>query len=98
MFVHFFDPALPTVLLTDASKLSGLGYGLIQHDVEGKTQLIQAGSKSLTSAEQNYAPIEQECLAAIWAMDKCPYFLLGCPSFRLITDHQPLVGLSLIHI
>ena len=93
MLVHYYDPTLSTVLLTDASKLNGLGYALIQHDSEGKQRLIQAGSKSLTSAERNYAPIEQECLAAVWAIDKCRYFLLGCPNFQLITDHQPLVGI-----
>ena len=26
-------------------------------------------------------------------MDKCRYFLKGCPSFTLVTDHQPLIGI-----
>ena len=91
--VHYFDPALPTSLLTDASKLHGLGYALIQHDATGKLRLIQAGSRSLIPAEERYAPIEQECLGAVWAMEKCRYYLLGCPSFKLVTDHQPLKGI-----
>lgn len=93
LLVQFFDPALPTTLLTDASKLHGLGFALIQHDTEGKIRLIQAGSRSLVPAERNYAPIEQECLGAVWAMEKCRHFLYGCPNFKLVTDHQPLVGI-----
>ena len=92
LLVHYFDPSLPTSLLTDASKLNGLGYVLLQHDPEGKLRLIQAGSRSLTPAERNYAPIESEMLGAVWAMEKCKYYLYGCPSFKLVTDHQPLVG------
>ena len=93
LMVHYYDPSLPTSLLTDASKLNGLGYALIQHDPEGKIRLIQAGSRGLNSAEKNYAPIESEMLGAVWAMDRCKYFLYGCPSFKLVTDHQPLLGI-----
>jgi hypothetical protein len=32
LVVRFFDPSLPTELLTDASRLKGLGYALIQRD------------------------------------------------------------------
>ena len=93
MMVHYFDSNLPTSLLTDASKLNGLGYVLIQNDKDGKIRLIQAGSRSLAPAEVNYAPIEQECLAVVWAIERCKYFLYGCPEFRLVTDHQPLLGI-----
>ena len=93
MVVKYFDPNLPTSLLTDASKLNGLGYDLVQHDAEGRMRLIQAGLRSLCPAESNYAPIETECLAATWAMKKCRFYLYGCPEFKLVTDHQPLVGI-----
>ena len=91
MIVHYYDPSLPTSLLTDASKLYGLGYALVQHTGEGRLHLIQAGSSSLIPAEKNYAPIELECSAAVWAIQKCKHFLAGCPTFKLITDHQPLI-------
>ena len=42
--VHYFDPHLPTSLLTDASTLHGLGYALIQTAKDGH-RLIQCGSR-----------------------------------------------------
>ena len=35
--------------------------------------------------------IELELLAAAWAMWKCRAFLLGLPTFKLYTDHRPLI-------
>ena len=48
---------------------------------------------SCTETKRRYAPIEQECLAAVWAIQKCRHWLYGSPHFDLITDHQPLVGI-----
>ena len=49
--------------------------------------------KAALSAESRYLPMEGECLAAAWAMEKAKYFLLGCKSFLLATDHKPLLGI-----
>ena len=68
VIVKPFDPALPTELLTDASKLWGLGFVLIQREPSGVPRLVQCGSRSLNSAEKNYAAEELECLAATWAI------------------------------
>ena len=81
-----------TELLTDASKLKGLGFALIQKGEDGKTTLIQCGSRSLTSAEKNYAALDLECLAIVWAIQKCKFYLLGS-NFMVITDHRPLEGI-----
>lgn len=71
MLVHFFDPKLTTELFTDASKLKGLGFAIIQREEDGKIRCIQCGSKTLSSAEKGYAPIALESLALPWAMQKC---------------------------
>ena len=68
LVVKYFDPKLQTSLLTDASSLNGLGFILLQHEEDGKVCLIQAGSRSMIDAEKRYAPIEQECLAAVWSL------------------------------
>ena len=39
----------------------------------------------------SWAPIELECLAIAWAINKCRHFLLGA-NFTVLTDHRPLVG------
>ena len=53
-----FDPVLPTVLQTDASRLYGLGYALLQDHGGGQLRLIECGSRFLTDTETSYATIE----------------------------------------
>ena len=92
VIVKFFDCSLQTELLTDASRLKGLGYALIQRHPTGSVHLISCGSRSLSGTESRYATIELECLAIQFAMEKCRHYLLGMPAFKVITDHKPLVG------
>ena len=79
----------PTVLQTDASRLHGLGFALLQQQ-EGVWRLIQCGSRFLQDAETRYAMVELEALAIYWAIKKCRLYLAGLPEFTVITDHSPL--------
>jgi hypothetical protein len=88
--VRPFDPKLKTELLTDASKLKGLGYALLQRDSDNRPRLIQYGSRSLSPAEKNYACIEIESLAIQYAVEDCRFYLLGALQFTIFTDHKPL--------
>jgi len=94
LIVSFFDPKKEISLLTDASRLYGLGYALVQYSDQSpkKINLIKCGSRSLSAAESRYATVELECLAILWAVQKCQYYLRGHPGFKVITDHKPLVG------
>ena len=47
MIVSHFDPKLPVFVLTDASRLFGLGYAM-GHMIDGRFCLVTCGSKSLT--------------------------------------------------
>ena len=85
-----FDPSLPTVLQTDAARLKGLGYALLQQHGDC-WRIIQCGSRFLTDTETRYSVIELELLAAVWALGKCRVYLLGLPHFTLLVDHKPLV-------
>ena len=86
-----FDPNLPTAVQTDASRLKGLGFALMQKHGES-WRLVQCGSRFLDSAESGYAMIELEMLAIYWAIaKKCRLYLLGMPKFQVITDHKPLI-------
>ena len=92
LIVKPFDPTKETHLLTDASRLKGLGYALLQkQEGDANYSLVQCGSRSLNKAEKNYAPNELECLAIAWAIKDCDYYLLGA-KFHVITDHKPLLG------
>ncbi len=93
LLVHYFDPKLRTELLTDASRLKGLGYALIQRGENDEIRLIQCGSTVLTPAQKNYATIELEGYAVKWAIEQCYYYLKGAKHFTVVTDHRPLLGL-----
>lgn len=84
------DPEAPFVLRTDASN-NGLGAVLLQEGDE-VWQPVHYASRKLTSSEQNYATVEQECLAVVWAVEKFEPYLYG-RHFVLQTDHQPLAFL-----
>ena len=59
MVILPFDLNLDTILLTDASRLHGMGFALIQIK-KGNMRLIQCASSSLTPTHQIYAVCELE--------------------------------------
>ena len=85
-----FDPSLPTALLTDAARLKGVAYALMQQH-EGKWKVVQCGSRFLSDTESRYAVVELELLAIAWALHKCRIFLMGLQHFEIVTDHKPLI-------
>ena len=88
-----FNVLKKTFLLTDASKLHGIGWALMQEDEEsGKTYLVECGSQSLTDTQKRYAVIELEAMAIFQAIKKLRFYLQGC-CFTVVTDHRPLVGI-----
>ena len=85
--LRYYDRNLPVTVQVDAS-LRGLGACLIQKH-KGKDQLIAFASKSLTDAETQYANIERELLAIVFACQRFSTYLLR-RSFVAESDHKPL--------
>ena len=85
------DPTKPFTLQTAASE-RGLGAVLSQADSEGKDHPVAYASRKLHQREQNYATIEKECLAIVWALKIFHTYLYG-QNFLIETDHQPLTWL-----
>ena len=88
--IHY-DPNKELVLTTDASPV-GLGACLSHRVSEGKKTRLRAiayASRSLTSAEKNYAQFEREGLAVIWAIKYFRQFVYG-RHFYLQTDCSAL--------
>ena len=93
MIVKPFDQNLKTYLITDASRLHGLGFALLQLEPTNKFRLIQCGSKSLNDTQRNYVTIENECFAINHTIKKCKFYLHGKEGFTVITDHKLLLGI-----
>ena len=88
-----FDVARKTVLQTDASRLNGLGYVLLQLHDDGY-KLVECGSRFISETESRYSMVELELLAIVWAVTKkLRVYLAGLPEFKVITDHRPLLSI-----
>ena len=85
--LHLPDMNKKFFLRTDGSS-SGVGAILMQKFDDQLFPICYA-SKKLSSAERNYATVEQECLAIIWAVQRFRNYLHGA-EFILETDHDSL--------
>ena len=88
-----FDPTKKTIVLTDASRLYGIGYMVVQEAGEDKWHLIECVFSSLTPTQQNYTTVVIKCLAGQWALLRSKFYLDGLQSFEVWTDHKLLQGI-----
>ncbi|XP_058828586.1 uncharacterized protein K02A2.6-like [Topomyia yanbarensis] len=81
--LRYYDPTEPLVIQCDASML-GVGCVLLQ---EGRP--VSYASRTLNKTESNYAPIERECLAIVFACKRFDQYVAG--RFVVVeSDHKPL--------
>ena len=80
-----YDVSKPLKLYCDASA-SGLGACLVHQMPDRSERPVAYASRTLTAPEQNYAQIEHEALAIVFAIRRFHQYLYG-RSFTLVTDH-----------
>ena len=99
--VKHFEINRPTCVSTDWSK-GGIGYTLRQKwcKCDGVKpdccsegwKVNMMGGRFTTPSESRYSPVEGEALAVAEALHKLKYYVLGCPTLVVATDHKPLIG------
>jgi len=85
----WYSPSAETVITSDASSY-GVGAVLKQKQSNETYRPIAYASKTLSPAQKNWAQIEKEGYAVVWACERFKDFITGIP-VRLETDHKPLV-------
>ncbi|CAB4030234.1 Hypothetical predicted protein [Paramuricea clavata] len=81
--LKFYEPEKELVIQCDASE-GGLGAALLQDD-----RPIAYASRALNSTERNYAQIEKELLAIVFAAERFHQYTFGRP-VCVDSDHKPL--------
>ena len=87
--LSIFNPALSTRITCDAS-LFGIG-AVLEQQHEDDWHPVHYLSKTFSKSERNYAVLDNERLAVIYAMTKWRHYLHK--HFLIRTDHKPLVAL-----
>ncbi|RXN22450.1 Transposon Ty3-I Gag-Pol poly [Labeo rohita] len=86
-----YDEKKPLAVVCDASPY-GLGALLFHLERDGQEKPICFASRTMTTTERNYAQIDKEALAVVFAVRKFHQYLAG-RHFVIFTDHKPLLGL-----
>jgi len=83
--LKYYDVQQEVTIQCDASD-KGMGATLLQNG-----QPVSFASQALTQTEQQYAQIEKECLAIVFACEKFDQYIYGRDKVTVHSDHKPLI-------
>ena len=83
--LKYYDVTQEVTIQADSSE-KGLGAVLLQNG-----QPVTFASRALSPVEGNYAQIEKEMLAIVFACERFDHYLHGKAEIKVETDHKPLV-------
>ena len=81
----FYDAKKTVIIECDSSSV-GLGAVITQ-----ECRVIAFASCALTATERNYAQIEKECLAIVFATEHFDQYIIGKEKVKVLSDHKPLM-------
>lgn len=84
--LQYYDMKQPLWIECDASSF-GLGVAVYQDN-----RIIGYASRTLSQTEKNYAQIEKELLAVLFACIRFDQIIIGNPRVVVKTDHKPLIN------
>ncbi|XP_039451539.1 uncharacterized protein K02A2.6-like [Culex pipiens pallens] len=85
--LRYYNVREPLTIECDASCF-GLGVAVFQKD-----GIVGYASRTLTDTEKNYAQIEKELLAILFACVRFDQLIVGNPQTTVKTDHKPLINI-----
>lgn len=85
--LQYYDVNQPITIECDASCF---GLGAVVYQSSG---VIAYASRTLTATERNYAQIEKELLAILFACIRFDQLIVGNPKAVIKTDHKPLLNI-----
>lgn len=85
--LKYYDPKKPVTIQTDSSSFA-LGCAMMQENIP-----VAFASKTLTQTQKNYAQIEKEMLAIVFACNRFDQYICGRSDVIVETDHSPLVSI-----
>ncbi|XP_065312768.1 uncharacterized protein LOC135922294 [Gordionus sp. m RMFG-2023] len=83
-----YSADIPVVISCDASE-DGLGAVIAHRFLTGQEKPTAYALRTLSAAEKNYATIDREVSAIMFAIEKFHQYIFG-RHFILVTDHKPL--------